>query len=182
MSNYIDENELILLYRKTIRPLYTYVSKRVGGDRGLAEDLVQETWTRALDAWPRRGVPDEPLAWLQRVARNTLVSHYRRARPIPVDPSTIDLADDRYRPETPDAAALVNWGLARLRRSQADLLAAFHLEGKSVAEIAAEHGLGERAVEGRLRRARRKLRNKLEKALQRPAHLDPSATGEENDA
>ncbi len=46
---------MILLYRKTIRPLYAYVSKRVGGDRGLAEDLVQEAWMRALDSWPRKG-------------------------------------------------------------------------------------------------------------------------------
>ena len=37
-------NELILEYRKTIRPLYAFVSRRVGGDRALAEDLVQETW------------------------------------------------------------------------------------------------------------------------------------------
>jgi RNA polymerase sigma-70 factor (ECF subfamily) len=168
MSRYLPEDELILLYRKTIRPLYGYVSKRVGGDRSLAEDIVQDTWMRALDAWPRKGMPDEPLAWLQHVARNGLASHFRRMRPQPIDPALIDLEDDRFTPNTPDAAALVNWGLARLRRPQVELLEAFHFEGKSVAEIAAEGGISERAVEGRLRRARATLRKKLDRILRRP--------------
>lgn len=37
------------MYRQTIRPLYAYVSRRCGGDRALAEDVVQETWLRAVD-------------------------------------------------------------------------------------------------------------------------------------
>jgi DNA-directed RNA polymerase specialized sigma24 family protein len=36
------------------------------------------------------------------------------------------------------------------------------MEGSSVREIARDEGLSERAVEGRLRRARRKLRKQLE--------------------
>jgi RNA polymerase sigma-70 factor (ECF subfamily) len=181
MSRYLPEDELILQYRKTIAPLYAFVSKRVGGDRALAEDVVQETWMRALDAWPRRGAPDEPLAWLQHVARNVLISHFRRRRPQAVDPTTLDVADDRFTAETPDAAALVNWGLARLRRSQAELLAAFHLEGDSVAEIAAERGISERAVEGRLRRARIKLRKKLSRVVD-PAAGGKTTTGGTEDA
>jgi RNA polymerase sigma-70 factor (ECF subfamily) len=169
MSRYLPENDIVLQYRKTIGPLYAYVSKRVGGDRALAEDIVQDTWMRALDTWPRRGTPDEPLAWLKHVARNVLASHFRRARPQPVDPSTLDIGDDRFTPETPDAAALVSWGLARLRRSQIEMLEAFHFEGLSVAEIAAASGISERAVEGRLRRARAKLRKKLTPVLRQPA-------------
>jgi len=183
MSHYLAEDELILQYRKTLRPLYAYVSRRVGGDRGLAEDIVQDTWMKALDTWARRGIPDEPLAWLRHVARNLLASHFRRRRPQLVDAQVIDLADDRFAPDTPDAAALVNWGMARLRRSQAELLEAFHFEGKSVAEIAAERGLSERAVEGRLRRARAKLRTKLKRVLQQSAEpVGRPTTGGTEDA
>lgn len=183
MSRYLPEDELVLLYRKTVRPLYGFVSKRVGGDRSLAEDIVQETWMRALDAWPRRGMPDEPLAWLQHTARNVLVSHFRRSRPQPLDPASVDLGDDRFSPDTPDAAALVNWGLARLRPAQARLLEAFHFEGRSVREIAVQRGLSERAVEGRLRRARTKLRRKLDGVLQQPIEsLGRTMTGDTEDA
>lgn len=162
-----SHDDLILEYRKTIRPLYAFVSRRVGGDRALAEDLVQETWMRAVESWPRRGTPSQPLAWLQRVARNTLASHFRRMRPEPVDPATIDLEDDRFSPDTPDAALLVGWGMARMRRSYVELIEAYHFQGMSVAEIADERGMSERAVEGRLRRARIKLRQQL-KPLVRP--------------
>ena len=57
MSGPLREPELVLLYRKTIRPLYAFVSRRVGGDVALAEDLVQDVWMRALDDWARHGVP-----------------------------------------------------------------------------------------------------------------------------
>ena len=164
--------EAIQTYRDTIRPLYAYVSRRVGGDLSLAEDLVQETWMRALDSWPGTGVPDEPLAWLVRVARNTLASHFRRLRPELVDAASIDIEDERFSPAAPETAVLVGWGLARLRRAHADVLEAFYFEGKSVGEIAAERSLSERAVEGRLRRARARLKQKLARVV-RPAAASP---------
>ena len=159
----LREDDLILAYRETIRPLYAYVSRRVGGERGLAEDLVQEAWMRALGAWARQGIPDNPLAWLQTVAHNLLVSYFRRVRPQPMDVAAVDLADDRFSPDSPDTAAVVGWGMARLRRAHAEILEDFYFEGKSVCEIAAARSLSERAVEGRLRRARAKLRKKLDR-------------------
>lgn len=179
----LPEEELIRTYRETIRPLYAYVSRRVGGDLSLAEDLVQETWIRALDAWPGRGIPNEPLAWLLRVARNTLVSHFRRLQPQLMDPALIDLDEERFSPASPDAAAVVGWGMAQLRRSHADILEAFYFEGKAVREIAAERSLSERAVEGRLRRARAKLKKKLDRILRLPtASRGRAARGGTDDA
>lgn len=168
MARVPPEDELIRVYRDTVRPLYAYVSRRVGGDRSLAEDLVQETWMRALGAWPRTGVPREPLAWLLRVARNTLVSHFRRLRPESVDPATIDLEDERFSPARPDTAAVVGWGLSRLSRANAALLEAFYFDGQSLSEMARAHSLSTRAVEGRLRRARAKLKKQLERIERRP--------------
>ena len=167
----LPEDEVDLMYRKTIRPLYAYVSRRVGGDRSLAEDLVQEAWMRALDDWSAKGVPNEPLAWLVRVARNTLVSHFRRIRPEQLDIAVIDLTaedhaiDPRLAPFTPEAAAVIGWGMAQLRRTHSDILEAFYFDEKSVREIAGERSISERAVEGRLRRAREKLKKKLKKRL-----------------
>ena len=163
----IPEDEVDLMYRETIRPLYTYVSRRVGGDRSLAEDLVQEAWMRALDDWSAKGVPNEPLAWLIRVSRNILVSHFRRIRPQQLEPEVIDLSveDPRLAPSTPETAALIGWGMAQLRRTHSDILEAFYFDEKSVREIAGERSISERAVEGRLHRAREKLKRKLKKRL-----------------
>jgi RNA polymerase sigma factor (sigma-70 family) len=170
----LTDDEVIRTYRATIQPLYRYVSRRVGGDRALAEDLVQDTWMRALDAWPAQGLPDEPLAWLIRVARNTMVSHFRRLQPDSIDPASIELEAPGSAPDDPDTAAVVNWGLARLRRTHADVLEAFYFDAKGVREIAADTGASERAVEGRLRRARQKLKQKLAKIL-RPGAPRPSS-------
>jgi RNA polymerase sigma-70 factor (ECF subfamily) len=157
----LTEADLVQIYREHTGPLYAFVSRRVGGDRALAEDIVQEAWLRAVDHWPHRGTPDHPRAWLIHVARNLLVSHFRRRRPTSVDPAELELAADTYTPDTPSAAALVSWGLARMRRGQAALLEAFYFDGKSTREIAEEQGLSERAVEGRLRRARQNLEKRL---------------------
>jgi RNA polymerase sigma factor (sigma-70 family) len=165
----IDEVQLLETYHATIRPLYAYVSRRVGGDVGLAEDLVQDTWMRALEHWPADGVPDEPLAWLTRVAHNTLVSHFRRFRPEPVDPATINLEAPAVSTDASDRAAIVSWGLARLRRTHADLLEAFYFDGKSVRDLAREQSASERAIEGRLRRARAKLARILTRLIRPPA-------------
>ena len=158
-----------------------YVSRRVGGDAPLAEDLVGTPGcarsTPAVGRGARRA-----LAWL-RVARNTLVSHFRRARPAPVDPATIDLEAPGFSPETPDTAAIVSWGLARLRRAHAEVLEAFYFDGKTVREIAGDRATSERAIEGRLRRARAKLRKTLERKLKpAPARREPAPGGRDDDA
>jgi RNA polymerase sigma-70 factor (ECF subfamily) len=182
VARLLPEDELIRVYRETIRPLYGYVSRRVGGDKSLAEDLTQETWMRAIDSWPRQGIPDEPVAWLMRVARNTLVSHFRRRRPDSIDAALIDIEDDRFSPDVPDTAAVVGWGMARLRRAHADVLEAFYFEGRTVSEIAAAQSVSERAIEGRLRRARAKLKKQLNRIL-RPAEASrshPARRGTDN--
>lgn len=179
MATPLPEEELLKVYRETIKPLYLYVSRRVGGDRALAEDLVQETWMRALDAWPGRGMPDEPVAWLIRVARNTLISHFRRVRPESIDASGIDIEDDRFMPDSRDTATAVGWGLSQLRRAHADVLEAFYFEEKSVAEIAEAQSTSERAIEGRLRRARMKLKKKL-RNRQCETHTNLTTTSSRN--
>jgi RNA polymerase sigma-70 factor (ECF subfamily) len=157
----LTETELLRVYEEQTRTLYAYVSRRVGGDRALAEDIVQETWFRAVAGWRRRGLPERPGAWLVHVARNLLASHFRRKRPEPVAPAELDLRAGGAWPETESAAALLSWGLARVRRQHADVLEAFYLEGRSTREIAESRGLSERSVEGRLRRARQSLARRL---------------------
>ncbi|HYH65828.1 MAG TPA: sigma-70 family RNA polymerase sigma factor [Urbifossiella sp.] len=53
--------------------------RRLGHGRlDLAEDAVQTALLRAVQTWPRRGVPDDAAAWLRRAARNAAVDALRR--------------------------------------------------------------------------------------------------------
>ena len=190
----LTEAELIQLHRRHTNMLYGYVSHRIGADRTLAEDIVQETWLRAVSAWRRNGAPENAAGWLVKVASNLLASHLRRKRPVSVDPAELEVADERVAADTQSAAVLVNWGLSRLKKRQAKLLEAFHFENKSVRNIALENGLSERAVDGRLRRARQNLREVLspylssgtrlatepERAVAPQRALEPVEGGREN--
>ncbi len=64
----------------------------------------------------------------------------------------------RSGPARPAASALVPWALAQLRDDDAALIEEFHLDGRSMRELAALRATTERAIEGRLRRARERLR------------------------
>ncbi len=46
----------------------------------IAEDIVQETLIAALEAWKLHGLPDNPRAWLYRVAKNKTIDFLRRER------------------------------------------------------------------------------------------------------
>lgn len=159
------EDDIRRIYRETIDELYAVVSRRCDGDRDLAEDVTQETWLRAVRAWTSDGVPDRPLAWLTTVATRQVATHFRgpesrRAEPNALD--TLPAPDDAAAQASIARRSLVERALARLPRPQMRILEAFHYERRAVAEIAAESGISERAVEGRLRRARENLRHHIE--------------------
>ena len=62
------------------------VSKLGPSKVDLAEDVAQDAIVKALATWPFKGVPDNPRAWLRRVAGNVAIDRIRRsAREFGVD-------------------------------------------------------------------------------------------------
>jgi RNA polymerase sigma-70 factor (ECF subfamily) len=162
MAQPASEDDIRRIYRATIDDLYRFVARRCDRDRELAEDVTQETWLRAVRAWYADGVPDRPLAWLTTVARNLLSNHFRR-RPAEALDDEIAESVASEEPDGSDARlSLVERALRRLPIPQFRLLEAFHFKRQRVAEIAEAQGISERAVEGRLRRARQQLRHHIE--------------------
>src|SRR6188474_1812299 len=59
--------------------MVSYLTRIVGLDHlDLAEDVVQDSLCRALETWSLQGLPDNPSAWLMRVARNRAIDLLRR--------------------------------------------------------------------------------------------------------
>jgi RNA polymerase sigma-70 factor, ECF subfamily len=48
------------------------------GDIQLAEEAVQDAFTKALSHWPEHGVPPSPAGWIITTARNRALDHLRR--------------------------------------------------------------------------------------------------------
>src|SRR3954468_181626 len=79
-----EDSALRALYEQHAAPLLAYAARLTGGDRGRAEDIVQETLLRA---WrhPQALDPDRgPVrSWLFTVARNVAVDAHRARRAPP---------------------------------------------------------------------------------------------------
>jgi RNA polymerase sigma factor (sigma-70 family) len=152
------------LYRREAPGLYGFLAYRTG-DRALAEDLLADTFERALRA--RRGFDrrrGSERNWLYAIALNLLRDHARRA-------ATEQRAVDRSRAGTSASAESGAEEVARRDELQRALATLAEEEREAIAlrfgaeltlpEIAGVLGLPLSTVEGRVYRALRKLRERL---------------------
>jgi RNA polymerase sigma-70 factor (sigma-E family) len=133
------------------------------GDRGLAEDVVQEVLIRASGRWPAIACLDWPEAYVRKMIVNEFLSWRRRSwRLVPSGAGTD--VDGRA---TPDPAA--DYGerdaivaeLAKLPRRQRAVLVLRYYEGLSDPEIAEALGCRPATVRGYACRALAALRIEL---------------------
>jgi RNA polymerase sigma-70 factor (ECF subfamily) len=157
----VTEQQWLKIYRETVHPLFGYMAKRTGGNRELTEDIVQESYLRALDNWKRKSLPDSPMAWLKRVAHNILIDYLRQKRwDKKVDPD-LNPHTGNQASKDPFKSLEIFLAISSLGRKKAKIIEAFYYDGMSVKEIANSMAISERAVEGQLRRARQSLKSLL---------------------
>jgi RNA polymerase sigma-70 factor, ECF subfamily len=148
--------DLTQLYREYYASLVRMVYRRTG-DRDRAEDIAQETFSRAVTA-----PPDNPRPWLFAVALNLIredgrrfVRQGRRLQLLKAEsPETAPMPDSEF--DRAERSAAVRAALDQLteRDREALLLKA---EGFDYDEIAATLGLAKGAIGTTLARARRRL-------------------------
>jgi len=69
------------LFRHQVGRVVAHLARVLGPARlDLAEESMQEAMLRALQAWPYQGIPENPGAWLFRVAHNAAIDSLRRGR------------------------------------------------------------------------------------------------------
>lgn len=75
----MKDNELIPhLFRSEFGKITSVLTSYFGyTEVQTAEDIASETFAAALETWPRKGIPDNPSAWLYRVARNKALNHLK---------------------------------------------------------------------------------------------------------
>jgi RNA polymerase sigma-70 factor (sigma-E family) len=127
------------------------------GDRGRAEDLVQDALVKAYRRWDGDVALDRPEAYVRRIIVNTFLSWHRRRSNREIPRTVPDRAVD----DTTDAFVqrdLVWHLLARLPRRQRAVLVLRYYEGLPDVEIAALLGCAEGTVRSLATRAFQVLR------------------------
>lgn len=111
-----DASAFELLYRRYSRPVFALALRRLG-DRGRAEDAVQETFAsiwRSAGSYRQDRGPGAP--WLYAVARNAIVDRRRTLGPPPAE-SVEEAAEE----PGPDERAETSWTAWRIHRALAEL-------------------------------------------------------------
>jgi RNA polymerase sigma-70 factor, ECF subfamily len=78
-----EETGLMLehLFRHQSSRILAHLTRLLGSAHlELAEEAVQDSMLRALQVWPDQGMPENPTAWLFRVAHNAAIDAVRRDR------------------------------------------------------------------------------------------------------
>ena len=79
------------LFRRQAGRLVALIAGALGpAHLDLAEEVVQEALLAALQTWPHRGVPDQPVAWLHQVARHRAIDALRRRRATSTDTAVLE--------------------------------------------------------------------------------------------
>jgi RNA polymerase sigma-70 factor (ECF subfamily) len=156
------------LYRRYARPVFGLALRRLG-DRGRAEDAVQETfasiWRSAASYHPERG-PGAP--WLYAVARNAIVDRARSRTDVPSDipEEAAPDAGPSDRVEQGWVAWRVHRALEELPEREREVLALAYWSGLSQSEVAESLGIPLGTVKTRTRAALAKLSEILGDDLQ----------------
>jgi RNA polymerase sigma-70 factor (ECF subfamily) len=158
-----------VLYARQRGMLYRFILRSVP-DRANADEVFQETWSRAVAARSRYRIEAKFSTWLLQIAHNLIVDNYRRARPQADAEETdnvmrlLDVPEqehpDQVLSEFEQRRRLQN-ALEALPGEQREAFVLRVENGLGLDEIAQVTGAGHETVKSRLRYAFAKIREKL---------------------
>jgi RNA polymerase sigma-70 factor (ECF subfamily) len=162
-----DRVALETLYHRYARSVFGLALRRLG-DRGRAEDAVQETfvsvWRAAKTYRPERG-PGAP--WLYAVARNAIVDRSRARNEPPVE-APDEVSDEAGPPDLAEKS-WVQWrvhrALEELPESERQVIELAYWSGLSQSEVAERLGIPLGTVKTRTRSGLQRLAGILEGEL-----------------
>jgi RNA polymerase sigma-70 factor (ECF subfamily) len=162
-----DRGAFEVLYKRYSRPVFGLALRRLG-DRGRAEDAVQETfasiWRAARSYKPERG-PGAP--WLYAVARNAIIDRSRARTETPTEIPEEASSDPglQERAEASWTAWRIHRALEELNPNERTVIELAYWSGLSQSEIAEFLNIPLGTVKTRTRAALARLADQLEEEL-----------------
>lgn len=151
---------------ETVDRVRAFVAARVG-DPELAADITHDVVVRSIASGDLDQV-DNPVAWLYRSARNAVIDHYRTRRVHDTfdgddawpDPGPLD---NEPNDATRELARCLQPMIATLPATAREALTRVDLEGQTHQQAASQLGLSVSGMKSRVQRARRQLKDVLQR-------------------
>jgi RNA polymerase sigma-70 factor (ECF subfamily) len=145
--------------------LRNYLRRQVH-DTTLAEDMLQDTFLKALAQGNRFCQLANSRAWLFRVANNRLIDYRRTHRRHDEIPDDLAESPPTETPVVDDLTQCLPRVLKELAPQDSEVITLCDIEGMTQAEYASLKGLTPAGAKSRIQRARRRLKSHLKTACQ----------------
>lgn len=164
-----DEDAKAVLMHRYYKRIYN-ISFKFVGKFNEAEDLTQEIFFRVFSQLDKFNTDGNFLFWVQRVAKNYCIDHYRKTRKerqflLQQQPEIsfkdMQLIDQQEAMEGQEKMKKIMEEISKLPQSLKDCLVMRDLQGYSYQEIASILNLPVGTVKSRINRSRKELMEKL---------------------
>jgi len=139
-------------------PAMVAIAHSIIGDRHLAEDAAQQTFAKAVRQMPHLKNKTKFAAWLAVICRNVTLDLAQRTETLHTADDLSTIAAKSHENGTTEA---VREALNKLSASAREVIFLRFYDGMSYEQISDVLGISEQAINGRLRRARKKMANYL---------------------
>ncbi len=139
-------------------PAMVAIAHSIIGDRHLAEDAAQQVFAKAAVKLPQLKRKSQFAGWLAAICRNAARDMARSRETLAVN---VDLSAVAANSGHDSTAEVVREALSKLSASAREVIFLRFYDGLSYEQISAVLGISEQAINGRLRRAKKKMAEHL---------------------
>jgi RNA polymerase sigma-70 factor, ECF subfamily len=169
----VTMNEIEILWEKYHAALRRFIRRRVRED-SVADDILQDVFVKIHSGMAALRDRNRIQGWLYRIARNTIVDHYRRLRPMEELPESVSIPDRDERRALRELAGCVRPLIARLPEADRQALILSELQGLTQKQVGEKLGLSLSGAKSRVQRGRAKLK----KLILQCCHMEFDHRGE----
>ena len=130
-------------------------------DQYTAQDILQEVFLKVQGKLPQLREESKVAPWLFRIAKNTVLDHYRQRSKKPADNAPEQLAEDRGKDITEEFAYCIRPFIDSLPDKYREALLLVEIEGLSQKELAETLGISYSGAKSRVQRGRVMLKEAL---------------------
>jgi len=135
-------------------PAMVAITHSVLGDRHIAEDAAQQAFAKAARKLPQLKNKNKFAGWLAVICRNAAKDMARATEKLYTAEDLSKIAAESHEGNTTEA---VKEALSELSASDREVIFLRYYDGMSYEKISAVLGVSEQAINGRLRRAKKKI-------------------------